>query len=96
MSIVDFKFLAEVKGITSPNPGQVSKQIAKASLQIERELALYSEDQRLPAKIILISLHTDFKVGYRALYEGYQEAKRKNKVHFQTELWINGEIKTLD
>ena len=45
--------------------------------------------------IVLISLHTDVKVGFRVISEGYQEAKRKNQVHFKTEFWINGEIHIL-
>lgn len=94
--LVDFEFLVEVKGLKSPNPGQISKQIRKASQQIEKEHSKYPEEERLPAKIVLISLHADFEVGFRAISEGYQEAKRKGYVHFKTELWINGEIKILE
>ena len=93
--LVDFKFIVEVKDIESPNPSQVAKQIKKASRQIEQEHSKYPEDKRLPAKIVLISLHTDLKVGFYAISEGYKEAKRKNDVHFKTELWINGEIHVL-
>lgn len=94
--LVDFKFLAEVKGLTSPNPGQICKQIRKASEQIESEHSKYPEDKRLPAKIILISLHADYEAGFHAIYEGYQQAKRKNQVHFKAELWIRGEIHILE
>ena len=93
--LVDFKFLVEVKGVESPKPSQVSRQIKKASRQIEQEHSKYPEDKRLPAKIVLISLHTDLEVGFYAISEGYKEAKRKNQVHFKTELWINGEIHVL-
>ena len=93
--LVDFEFLVEIKGLTSPNPSQISKQIRKASQQIEKEHSKYPEEERLPAKIVLISLHTDFEVGFHAITEGYKEAKRKDYVHFKTELWINGEIHIL-
>lgn len=93
--LVDYKFLVEVKGLNSSNPGQVSKQIKHANSQIEAEHSKYPEDKRLPAKIVLISLHTDLEVGFRAISEGYKEARRKNQVHFKTELWIGGEIHIL-
>ena len=94
--IIDFEFLVEVKGLTSPNPSQISKQIWKASQQIEKEHSKYPEEERLPAKIVLISWHTDFEVGFHAITEGYKEAKRKDYVHFKTELWINDEIHILN
>lgn len=93
--LVDYNLLVEVKGLTSPNPGQICKQIRKASEQISAELARRPEDKQIPGKIVLISLHADFEVGFQAINAGYQEAKRKNQVHFQTELWIRGEIHIL-
>jgi|GEM_PF-1879833 len=94
--LVDFDFLAEVKGVTSTNPSQISKQIKKASRQIENELSKYAEDERLPAKILLISLHADFEIGFQAISEGYKEAKRKGQVNFKTELLIKGKIYILE
>ena len=94
--LIDFEFLAEVKGVISTNPSQISKQIKKASRQIENELSKYPDDERLPAKIVLLSLHSDFEIGFKAISEGYKEAKRKGQVNFTTELWINGEIHILD
>ena len=58
------------------------KILRKNLLRVTDELEFYPEDEQLPAKIILISLHTDVEVGYHALYEGYRGAKRKNQVHF--------------
>lgn len=95
--LVDFNLLVEVKGIISLNPGQVSKQIEKASIQVDPELARYPEDKPKPAaKIVLISRHASFEAGWRAISEGYQEAKRKDQVHFQTEFWFHGEIHILE
>ncbi len=93
--LVDYKLLVEVKGIISLNPGQISKQIKHANSQIESEHSKYPEDKRLPAKIVLISLHESFEVGFHAISEGYKEAKRKDQVHFQVEFWFNGEITVL-
>ncbi|MBQ7198674.1 MAG: hypothetical protein IJS29_05370 [Selenomonadaceae bacterium] len=89
--LVDFNFLAEVKGIGSDKSGTISKQIKHASRQIDNELAHRSEDNQIPAKIILISLHSSFEIGFNAINEGYQEAKRKNQVHFPVEFWFRGE-----
>lgn len=94
--LVDYELLVEVKGVTSTNPGQISRQIKHANRQIEDEHSKYPEDKRLPAKIVLISLHESFEVGFRAILAGYQEAKRKNQVHFRTEFWFNGEIRILE
>ena len=93
--LVDFNFLVEVKGVQSPNPSQVARQIKKASRQIASEHSKYPADKRLPAKIVLISLHTDFEVGFRVISEVYKEAKRKNQVNFPVEFWLNGEITIL-
>lgn len=90
--LVEYKMLVEVKGIFSTNPGQISKQIEKASLQIEAELARYPEEKRISGKIVIISRHASFEIGYKAVYEGYQEAKRKDQVHFTLEFWFHGEI----
>ena len=89
--LVDFNFLAEVKGIGSDKSGTISKQIKHASRQIDNELAHRSEDDQVPAKIIIISLHASFEIGFNAINEGYQEAKRKNQVHFPVEFWFRGE-----
>lgn len=89
--LVDFNFLAEVKGIGSDKSGTISKQIKHASRQIDNELAHRSEDDQLPAKIIIISLHASFKIGFNAINAGYQEAKRKDQVHFPVEFWFRGE-----
>ena len=89
--LVDFNFLAEVKGIGSDKSGTISKQIKKASRQIENELAHRSQEDQLPGKIVIISFHESFEIGFKAINEGYQEAKRKNQVHFPVEFWFRGE-----
>ncbi len=94
--LVDYEFFVEVKGIESLRAGNISKQIKHASKQISDERARLSEVNRLPGKIIILSLHADFEVGFKAVNDGYQEAKRKNQVHFQTEFWFNGEIHILE
>ncbi len=91
-----YKFFAEVKEVISLNPSQIAKQIRSASEQIEGEHSRHPEEERLPAKIVLISLHETLELGYRLIYEGYQEAKRKNWVNFNTEFWFKGEIKILE
>lgn len=89
--LVNKKLLVEVKGVVSLNPGQISRQIKKASQQIESEHSKYPEDKRLPAKIVIISLHKSLEIGFQAINAGYQEAKRKNQVHFPVEFWFRGE-----
>ncbi len=89
--LVDFDFLAEVKGIGSTKSGTISKQIKHASEQIDNELAHRSADKQLPGKIVIISFHASFEIGFNAINEGYQEAKRKNQVHFPVEFWFRGE-----
>lgn len=93
--LVDYEFLAEVKGIGSTKAGTISKQIKHASKQISDELARRSEDKQISGKIVIISLHESFEVGFKAVSEGYQEAKRKGQVHFPVEFWFNGEITIL-
>ena len=88
--------MAEVKGVVSLNPSQISRQIKHANSQIESEHSKYPEDERLPAKIVLISFHETFEAGFQAINAGYQEAKRKNQVHFQVEFWFNGKIQILE
>ena len=94
--LVDFKFLAEVKGVVSLNPSQIAKQIRKASNQISDELARLPEDKQLPGKIVIISLHETFEAGFNAVYEGYQEAKRKYQVNFMVEFWFHGDVHVLE
>ena len=93
--LVDYNLLVEVKVIISLNPSQISIQLKHASKQISDELARRPEDKQLPGKIVLISLHESFEVGFHAISEGYKEAKRKGQVHFQVEFWFNGEIRIL-
>lgn len=94
--LVDYEFLAEVKGIGSIKAGTIAKQIKHASKQISDELARRSEDEQIPGKIIILSLHETFEIGFRAVFEGYKEAKRKNQVHFQVEFWFHGEVTVLE
>ena len=94
--LVDYQFFAEVKGIGSIKAGTISKQIKHASKQISDELARLPADKQLPGKIVVISLHESFEVGFKAISEGYQEAKRKNQVHFQVEFWFQGKITVLE
>lgn len=94
--LVDYKFLVEVKALTSLSPSGISKRIIHASEQIESENSRRPNDKQLPGKIVIISLHENFEAGFKAVYEGYQEAKRKNKVHFQVEFWFNEEIHVLE
>lgn len=93
--LVDYEFLAEVKGIISTKAGTISKQIKHASKQISDELARRPEDKQLPGKIVIISFHESFEAGFKAVSKGYQEAKRKGKVHIPVEFWFNGEITIL-
>ncbi|MBR3498401.1 MAG: DUF4417 domain-containing protein [Selenomonadaceae bacterium] len=89
--LVDYEFMAEVKGIISSSSSTISKQLKKASNQISDELARLPEDKQLPSKIVIISFHETFEAGFKAINEGYQEAKRKNQVHFPVEFWFRGE-----
>lgn len=94
--LVDYKFLVEVKGIGSIKAGTISKQIKHASKQIFDELARQPENKELSGKIVILSLHETFEAGFQAVSAGYQEAKRKNQVHFQVEFWFHGEIHILE
>ena len=94
--LVDYKFLVEVKGIGSTKASTISKQIKHASRQISYELARQTEDKQYIGKIVIVSLHANFEAGFKAVNDGYQEAKRKDQVHFQTEFWFNGEIHILE
>lgn len=94
--LVDYEFLVEVKGIGSLKAGTIYKQIKHASQQITDEQSRLPEDRQLTGKIVILSLHANFEAGFKAVNEGYQEAKRKNQVHFQTEFWFKGEIHILE
>lgn len=94
--LVDFEILVEVKGIGSTKAGTIAKQIKHASKQISDELARRSEDDQLLGKIVILSLHETFEAGFKAVYDGYQEAKRKDQVHFSVEFWFHGEIYILE
>ena len=95
---VDLKMVVEVKGVSSPNSTRIKDNIKKASSQIDAELSKYPEDKRHPGKIVLLSLHSSFEIGYRAAYEGYQNAKREGLVNldYSVEFWFNGEIHILN
>ncbi len=93
--LVDYKFLAEVKGMNSLSPNTISKQLKHASRQISDELARRAEDEQLPGKIVVISFHETFEAGFNAVLAGYRDAKRKDQVHFQVEFWFHGEITVL-
>ena len=94
--LVDNNLLVEVKGISSTNPSQISKQLEKASKQIDKELSKYSADKKVGAKIIIVSRHSNFEDDYNAVCEGYKEAKRKGEVGFKVEFWHDGKIYILE
>ena len=92
---VDFKFLVEVKGISSTKPNKIANRINEAFEQIEAELARYPEDKpKPPGKVVILSRHASFEVGFHAFCEGYKEAKRKGFIRGEVEFWFNGEIHT--
>ena len=97
---VDLKTVVEVKGISSKNSTRIKENIEHANEQIERELSKYPEEQRHPAKIVLLSRYnnTDFEVCFKAVSEGYQKAKREGLVNlnFTVEFWFNGKIYILE
>lgn len=95
---VDLEMVVEVKGISSKNSTRIKENIEHANKQIEAELSKYPEDKRHPGKIVLLSLHSSFEIGYRAAYEGFQKAKREGVVNldYAVEFWFNGEIHILN
>lgn len=95
---VDLKIVVEVKGVSSKNSTRIKENIEHANLQITAELAKYPEDKRHPGKIVLLSHHSNFEIGYRAAYEGYQKAKREGLVNsdYTVEFWFQGEIHILN
>lgn len=95
---VDLEMVVEVKGISSSNSTRIKENIKKASSQIDAELSKYPEEKRHPGKIVLLSRHSSFEVGYRVAYEGYQKAKRENAVNpnYTVEFWFKGEIHILN
>ena len=94
---VDLKMVVEVKGISSKNSTRIKENIEKASSQIDAELSKYPEDKRHPGKIVLLSLHSSFEIGYKVAYEGYQKAKREGVVNldYTVEFWFDEEIHIL-
>ncbi len=94
--LVDRELLVEVKGISTTNSGQVSKNIKKAFQQIESELSHHPENERKPFKVVIVSRHDNFEAGFKAVREGYQEAKRKGYVTGPVEFWYHGQIYVLE
>ena len=70
----------EVKKMTSENPGQIAKNIKRAFEQLDNTpngtVALYFENHTKTESIIDV------------IKAGYKEAKRKNNVHGNVEVWF--------
>lgn len=49
-----------------------------------------------PGKVIILSRHASFEVGFRAFCEGYKEATRKGFIRGEVEFWFHGEIHILE
>ena len=95
--LVDYKFLVEVKGIFSTKANKISNRINEAFGQIEDEWSRYPEDKpKPPGKVIILSRHETFEIGFRAFCEGYKEAKRKGFIRGEVEFWFHGEIHTFE
>ena len=95
--LVDYKFLVEVKGIFSTKANKISNRINEAFGQIEDEWSRYPEEKpKPPGKVIILSRHETFEIGFRAFCEGYKEAKRKGFIRGEVEFWFHGEIHTFE
>ena len=94
--LVEKNLLVEVKGTSSKNPGQVADNIKNAFAQIEAEFARNPEAKNNPFKVVILSRHDDFEAGFKAVCEGYQEAKRKGYVKGTVEFWYHGTIYVLE
>ena len=86
----------EVKGMNSTKSNKVRNNIHEAFDQIEAGLARYPPNERRPGKVIILSRHDSFEDGYKAVREGYQEAKRKGYVKGTVEFWYHGKIYVLE
>ena len=94
---VDFKVLVEVKGISSPKANKIANRINEAFNQIEDEWSRYPDDSTKPlGKVIILSRHDSFEIGFHAFCEGYKEATRKGFIRGEVEFWFNGEIYTFE
>ena len=92
---VDFEFLVEVKGITSSKANKIANRINEAFDQIEDEWSRYPEGEpKPPGKVVILSRHVSFEIGFHAFCEGYKEATRKGFVRGEVEFWFHGEIHT--
>lgn len=90
---VNFEFLAEVKGISSPKANKIANRINEAFDQIEDAWSRYPDDKpKPPGKVIILSRHASFEIGFRAFCEGYKEVERKGFIRGEVEFWFEGKI----
>lgn len=74
-----------------------ANRIDEAFDQIADELARYPDDEpKPPGKVVFLSRHESFEIGFRAFCEGYKEAKRKGFIRGEVEFWFHGEIHTFE
>lgn len=86
----------EVKGMISIKPNKFTNNIREAFEQIEADLSRYSKDERKSGKVVILSKHENFDEGYKAAFEGYQNAKRRGYVKGTVEFWHDGKIYVLE
>lgn len=89
---VDHEILVEVKGMESMDPDRVKNNIRKGFKQINSDLELYTEENRHPGKVIILSRHSNVQASYEVALEGYHKAKSQGFVHGTVEYWNNGYI----
>jgi len=80
----------EVKGMSSPNPSQVAKNLKKGLKQVDAENKRYPEATHRKGTVVILSEYPSFEEAKRIVTTGYNEAVRKGYVTGNVKLFHDG------
>ena len=89
---LDHEMIVEVKGVESLSSNKMKTRIEEGFTQILVEWSMYPKEKRHPGKVVILSLHDNFKESYNAALEGYKLAKLDGYIYGAVEFWHNGKI----
>ena len=82
----------EVKGMSSPNPGQVAKNIKKGFIQVDADNKRYPKETHRSGVVVILSEYKTLEEAQRIVKAGYDEAVRKGYVTGSVKLLHDGKI----
>lgn len=80
----------EVKGMSSPNPSQVAKNLKKGFTQVDADNKRHPTETHRPGTVVILSEYKTLEEAQRVVKAGYDEAVRKGYVTGNVKLFHNG------